>query len=87
MSNEIKIHNYRIKGMFRDHQINFVFTREVRAVKEQDAVEKVFLHLGSNHAIRRTHIKILEVQEISADKVKDPFVKEFATNQTVSVRR
>ena len=87
MSKEVKVRNFRIKGIFRDHQNNIGFTRDVRAIKETDAVEKIILQLGSNHAIKRNHIKILEIQEISAEKVRDPFVKEFATNQSISVRR
>lgn len=47
------------------------FSIYVRAVKPKDAIEKVYSDLGSRHKLKRYHIKIKEVKEVSLDEVDD----------------
>ncbi|MCE4618585.1 MAG: 50S ribosomal protein L18a [Desulfurococcales archaeon] len=47
------------------------FSIYVRAVKPEDAIEKVYSDLGSRHKLKRYHIKIKEVKEVSLDEVDD----------------
>ncbi len=47
------------------------FSKEVRALTKEQAIEHVYSVLGSNHKLRRKHIKIASVKEISLDEVKD----------------
>ncbi len=54
------------------------FSIEVRAVKPEDAVEKVLSELGSRHKLRRRHIRIEEVKEISLEEVKTPEIRALA---------
>ncbi len=54
------------------------FSIEVRAVKPEDAVEKVLSELGSRHKLRRRHIKIEEIKEISLEEVKSPEIRALA---------
>ncbi len=53
------------------------FTIDVRAVKKEDALEKVYSDLGSKHKLKRAHIKIVEVTEISPDKAKYRYVRDL----------
>lgn len=53
------------------------FTVEVRAVKREDAVERVLSELGSRHKLKRSHIKILSVDEIDASEARSKFVREL----------
>lgn len=46
------------------------FSIEVRAIKPEDAVEKVLSELGSRHKLKRKHIRIDRVEEISINNVK-----------------
>ncbi len=46
------------------------FSIEVRALKPEDAVEKVLSELGSRHKLKRKHVRIDKVEEISIDEVK-----------------
>ncbi len=54
------------------------FSIEVRAVKPEDAVEKVLSELGSRHKLRRRHIRIEEIKEISLEEVKSPEIRALA---------
>lgn len=50
------------------------FVKYVRAVNEKDALEKVYSLLGSNHKLKRYHIKVKEVKEVGPEEVDDPYV-------------
>ncbi|WFO75843.1 50S ribosomal protein L18a [Desulfurococcaceae archaeon MEX13E-LK6-19] len=79
MSLSVKI--YRIEGyMLISHDRNPTwqkFVKEVTAVKESDALEKVYSELGSNHKLRRRHIRITSVKEITPDEVTDPAILQI----------
>ncbi|MCQ2976815.1 MAG: 50S ribosomal protein L18Ae [archaeon] len=66
---------YRVKGKFVMGSEVQVFTKEYRAVKEEDIYEKIYSVFGSKHRIKRNQIKIESIEEISADEVEDPIVK------------
>lgn len=79
MSRDVKI--YRVTGLalvspdrLRRWQ---KFSVEVRAVKKEDAVERVFSELGSRHKLKRSHIKILTVEEIDASEARSKFVRDL----------
>ncbi|MBQ2962674.1 50S ribosomal protein L18Ae [Methanobrevibacter sp.] len=66
---------YRIKGSFVMGSETQVFTKEFRAVKEEDIYEKLYSIFGSKHGIKRNQIKIDSIEEIAEDEVQDPVVK------------
>lgn len=47
------------------------FTKEVRALTPEQAIEYVYSVLGSNHKLRRKHIRITSVKEISPEEARD----------------
>lgn len=53
------------------------FVKDVRALKPEHALEKVFSELGSNHKLKRAHIKVEKVIEIKPEDVKDPRLLQF----------
>ncbi len=55
------------------------FTIEVRAVRKEDAIEKVLSELGSRHKLKRPHIRILSVEEIDVSEAESRFVKDLET--------
>lgn len=85
--NDVKIRNFKVKGQYRDVRGLVNFSRDVRAVKEQDAIEKVYLSLGSNQGIKRNRIEILETIEVEVEQIKDNLNKEIATNPSLSLRK
>ncbi len=66
---------YRVKGSFQMGSETQVFTKELRAIKEEDIYEKLYSIFGSKHGIKRNQIKIDSIEEISEDEVEDPIVQ------------
>ena len=66
---------YRINGSFVMGSETQVFTKELRAIKEEDIYEKLYSIFGSKHRIKRNQIKIDSIEEIAEDEVVDPIVK------------
>ena len=67
--------NYRVKGSFVMGSETQVFTKEFRAINEEDIYEKLYSIFGSKHGIKRNQIKIDSIEEIAEDEVVDPIVK------------
>ena len=66
---------FRIKGSFVLGSETQVFTKELRAINEEDIYEKIYSIFGSKHRIKRNQIKIDSIEEIAEDDVVDPIVK------------
>ena len=66
---------YRINGSFVMGSETQVFTKEFRAINEEDIYEKLYSIFGSKHRIKRSQIKVDSIEEISEDEVEDPVVK------------
>ena len=66
---------YRVRGRFVLGSEVQVFTKEFKAVKEEDIEEKIYSIFGSKHRINRNQIKIESIEEISADEAEDHIVK------------
>lgn len=62
---------YRVKGRFVLGSEVQVFTKEFKAVKEEDIEEKIYSVFGSKHRINRNQIKIESIEEISADEAEE----------------
>jgi large subunit ribosomal protein LX len=76
---EVKI--FRITGKIDKPNWKTSFKKEVRALKPEDAVEKIYKELGSKHRTKRFQIKVLEVKEISPEEVTNPIIKKLATGE------
>jgi len=66
---------YRIQGKFTMGDRYKPFTKELKAINEDDIKEKIYSEFGSKHHISRNQIRIEKVQEISAKDVQDPLIK------------
>jgi len=81
---EVKV--FRVIGEIRKPNFQTDFRKEVRALKPEDAVEKVYMDLGSRHRVKRFQIKIVKVEEISPEEIESPLVKKLALGEKESVR-
>jgi len=72
---EIKI--YRIIGNYNKNYKKYLFRKEVRALKEEDALEKVLSQITSIGIYRR-QINIQEVREIALDESQDYLIRELS---------
>jgi len=47
------------------------FVKEVRALKPEHALEKIYSELGSRHKLKRKRIKILAIEEVSKESLQE----------------
>ncbi len=55
---------FTVKGKFLMGSSFQKFEKEISAVKEDNAVEKVFLDLGSKHGVKRKNIIIEHIKAV-----------------------
>jgi ribosomal protein L20A (L18A) len=72
---EIKI--YRIVGTYLKNHKQYLFRKEVRALKEKDALEKALSQITSIGIYRR-QIKIQEIKEIPLTESQDYLIRELS---------
>ncbi len=68
---------FRIQGKFMMGNSFKPFTKELKAINEDDIREKIYSDFGSKHGIKRSKIVIEEIKEISEDEVLDPIIKSL----------
>ena len=73
--NEIKI--FRIIGTYNKKFKKYLFRKEVRALKEKDALEKALTQITSRGILRR-QIKINEIKVISPEEAQDYLIRELS---------
>ena len=83
MMSEVKI--FRVIGKIRKPNFQTEFRKEIRALKPEDAVEKVYKLLGSKHRVKRFQIMISKVEEIAPDEIENIIVKKLTEGAEDSV--
>jgi len=81
---EIKV--FRVTGRIDKPNWRTDFKKEIRALKAEEAVERVYKEMGSKHRAKRFQIKILKVEEIGLEEITDPFVKKLTVGERESVQ-
>ena len=51
------------------------------ADKPEHAVEKVYAEIGSKHRVKRFHLQILKVEEVSAEEIENPILKKIVAGE------
>ena len=72
---------FRVIGKITKPNYMTDFRKEIRALKPEEAVEKVYTEIGSKHRAKRVQIKVLKVEEISIEEVTDPAVKKLMSGE------
>ena len=82
---DIKV--FRIKGGYNKRRTPHVFSVEIRALNEQQALELAYSEIGSKHRVKRTAIKITSIEEITnPEEITDPIVQVFAERDDFEIR-
>ncbi len=81
---EVKV--FRVIGEIRKPNFQTGFRKEVRALKPENAVEKIYTELGSKHRVKRFQIKIVKVEEIGLEEIESPLVKKLSAGGEESVQ-
>ena len=76
---EVKI--FRVSGKITKPNFRTEFEKEIRALKPEHAIEKIYMELGSKHRVSRMHIKILKVEEIKPEEAEDPIIRKLALGE------
>jgi large subunit ribosomal protein LX len=79
---EVKV--FRVVGKIAKPNYNTDFRKEIRALKPEEAVEKVYMEIGSKHRAKRSQIKVLKVEEIGLEDVSDPTIKKLMSGERES---
>jgi large subunit ribosomal protein LX len=69
---------FRIQGKFMMGKSLKPFTKELKAIKEEDIKEKIYSEFGSKHHISRNKIIIDKITEIKEEDVQDPLIKALS---------
>ena len=81
---EIKV--FRVTGKIRKPNFQTEFKKEIRALKPEDAIEKLYMLLGSKHRVKRFQMKIFKVEEIKPEEIEDILVKKMTPGAEESVK-
>jgi len=76
-----EIKTYRVTGKIAKPNWQTNFQKEIRAMKQEEALERVYKEIGSKHRAKRFQIKILKVEEIKPEEVKDITVKKLVSGE------
>ena len=68
---------FKVTGKMEKPNLKTTFSKEVTALKPEDAMEKIFTDLGSRHRIKRHHIKITSIKEISIKETQSLNIKKM----------
>jgi large subunit ribosomal protein LX len=72
---------FRVTGEISKPNLKTSFAKEVVVAKPEHAVEKVYAEIGSKHRVKRFHIKILNVEEVSLDEIENPILKKMVAGE------
>jgi len=72
---------FKVTGEILKPNLKTPFGKEIVAEKPEHAVEKVYAELGSKHRVKRHHIKVTNVEEISPDQIENPLLKKLVTGE------
>ena len=77
--NKLKV--FKVTGEINKPKLKTPFTKELLAEKSEHAVEKVYSEIGSKHRVKRCHMKISKVEEISPDEIANPILKKLVIGE------
>jgi len=79
---EVKV--YRVTGRISKPNFQTSFKKEMRALKPEEVVERIYKEMGSKHRVKRFQITILKVDEIKTDEITDVTVKKLTVGDKES---
>ena len=70
---------FRVTGKIYKPNLKTDFVRELIADKPEHAEEKIYAEIGSRHRVKRCHMKVTSVEEVSAEDIQNPILKKMVT--------
>ena len=72
------IQYFNVQGTIVINKEKINFSKVIRAATEDEAKNKVFIHYGSKHNIKRQLIKFSSVKTVKNDQVEDTIGQELS---------
>ncbi len=72
---------FRVTGEIYKPNLNTPFVRELLADKPEHAEERVYAEIGSRHRVKRCHMKVTNVEEVSPADIANPILKKLVTGE------
>jgi large subunit ribosomal protein LX len=66
---------FKVEGEIKDPKLSLKFEKEVMALSDKLASEKVYSDIGSRHRIKRYSVRILSVKAIDPKDAEDPVIR------------
>ncbi len=76
---------YRVSGKINKPNFKTEFQKEVRALNEEDAIEKIYMLIGSKHRVKRFQMKITKVEELDPKDIQDLIIRKMTPGAENSV--
>jgi len=73
---EVKI--FRVKGVLVKPNQKTPFVKELRSTTSKAALERIYADFGSQHKVKRCHVKIGSIEEIKPEDVINPVVRQMS---------
>jgi len=77
---------FRVTGEIVKPNLRTTFKKEVRALKPENAKEKVYMELGSKHRAKRFQIKISKIEEVQPQEIETPLIKKLTLGEKTDVK-
>ena len=72
---------FRVTGEIKKPNLQTPFRKEIVADKAEHALERVYAELGSKHRVKRVHIKVESVEEVSPQEIENPMLKKLVAGE------
>lgn len=70
---EVKI--FRVKGEIFKPDYKTKFSKDIRALRQEDAVEKAYADIGGQHKVKRFYMKVTSIEEVKREDVKNQIIR------------
>ena len=65
-----EVKTFKITGEVKKERTTIPFSVELRAMKQEDAIDRVYTDMGSRHKARRIEIKLKKIEELRASEME-----------------
>lgn len=87
MPKEVQVYNYRITFLKKPLAKKQKYEVDVRAVSEDDALNQAYSRIGSKHRVPRNLLKVKKIKKIEDSEIKDPILREIATDENIKIHQ
>ncbi len=81
MSNEKSVRIFRVSGSFKQKRQTTPFSKEILAITEENAKDKLYTEFGSKNRLKRRQIRIQKIEEIQKEDITDPLIEKILNNE------